>query len=319
MTLMPILTLICFLIGIGGYPSHMKLAIINKEIGDAGNCTNFSVMNDIDENLCKLSQVSCKFLSELDDIEFIKVYYSDFRDAFRDAKSGKILAILKFHSNFSQSFGIRMYQSSDDISDETIDSSQIEIFIDQTNHINSNYFKKKVYDAYKSFTTYLAEECGVSKKQGQSSINFLDPIYGQFNSDFKKGMTPAAVITFLFYFAAVLNAFIIIDDRNSGCWNRMLMCGVGIIEVVVSHIAVQTCVLIVILFNFVIILSFYFSEMNLWQISIFAVVLFMSQLNGLLVGMCIACISGSAMKTQFALSGMLIADTFLSGEYQSCT
>lgn len=311
LTLLPIVALSMFLIAVGSYPEQVNLAIINNDITAAESCSDLHKTTT--EDFCNLGSVSCKFLAELTSGFSLK-FYGNISEALKDAKRGKATAIISFNANFSESYSKILLQSSDDIDDSTIDESQIEITMDQTNYVIVSYFKYTIANAYKRFARELGKECNVTnEKLGQSPLVFQTPIFGKFDLDVKPSMIFALIIILLFFTAASLSSFLFLDDRISGCWNRVLLCGVDIVEILAAHIAVQSIVLLVHLAEALLIFVVYFDGLNAQQLLTITFIIIVLQYCGLFVGIGISCITNTIMKSQLALNAMANTMLFISG------
>lgn len=318
-TFLPLLTVTLFFNAIGGNPKNVNIAIVNEEINSFEKCRHSSIMNILDEDRCELNKISCNFLSELDDDDIISQKpYANFQDAHDDAERGKVMAIINFNRNFSRSLGIRLFDLTYDLDDEIlIDESQIKVTMDQSNHLMTNFMKKRLYDAYNRFAMNMSVQCGLSPKLALSPVNFLQPIFGSLDADFKASMAPPLIIVNLFFMASCLISFIFLDDRNSGSWNRVLLSGLTTSEVIASHVIIQTVVLLIQLIQTMAVVLFYFEHLQLEQIIILIAIFVACQYCGLFFGMCVSCISGTIMKTQFALTGLVLMMILITGAY--CT
>lgn len=311
MLMLPVVTISIFLIAVGGNPSGLKIAIVNDEIASMEDCRNSSTLKIVDERRCELNLISCSFLTEL---QQEKVFFKNFDDAFRDAKMGKIIAIVHFNVNFSKSFESLHFNEIDDFDDKLIDESQIEISMDQTNQQFTLFMNRQLQNAYKNFTMKLMKNCGFNEKLGLPPVNFLHPIYGDFNSDFKTFMAPPMIIVILFYVAACLNSFIFLDERLSGCWNRILLTGIHTSELVLSHVLIQSIVLLVQLIEILMLLKFNYQGINSEQFMLLTVIFATLQFGGLFCGMFVSCVADNMMKAQFVLTGLAQTMLLLSGE-----
>lgn len=283
---------------VGNTPRNLGVAVVNNEI-------NLKMAHQCDKSL-----ISCKLLSQLDPKEITQIFYKNISQALESAKTGKTIAIIHFEANFSESF-TNFYLHSDE-DDNVIEKSQIEIRLDQSNYFYMNHLKHTIFKAYKSLTIDLGMEW-TKGKLGQSPLQFLDPIYGKDDLDFKYAMFPPLMVTFLFYTAATVSSSIFIEERLSGCWNRILLNGVNLIEVIIAHGAIQTIIYLVHLAQTLLIIFIYYEGLKAQQVLNIVVIIAISQYCGFFVGICIACIMNSVMKSQYAVNGLCSSMVYLNG------
>lgn len=308
--MLPILVFALFMMIVGNSPKNLNIAVINSDVIATDYCANSLNRS---ENLCNLTSLSCKFLAHLKD-GMTHISYENISQAIIDTKKGRNTAIFSFNKNFSSSFTSFFFNELDDSDENIMDESQIEITMDQTNYIITSYLKFKIADAYKKFVLDLNKECNVTnEKLGQSPLNFLTPIYGEFDFNFKFFMFPPLIIVILFHTSATLSAFIFLEDRISGCWNRILLSGVNIAEVILSHVIIQSFVLMIHHAQALFVILIYFEGLNAYQISVISLILIITQYSGLFIGLCIACLERTLMKSQFALSGLSVIMLYMSG------
>lgn len=180
---MPIIQAIIFSSAIGGVPKGLKVAIVDQEVSDCFNSSSFISR----ERSCYPLKASCSFLANIHKSTAEKVFYESFEEAFHDAKKGKVLAIVLFKKNFTESL-IKLHD--DGVIHE---NSQIQIFMDQTNLQLTLFLQKKLFDAYTKFSEDLSVACKLPKKLRNAAINFQEPIYGRLNADHRMTMAPCAL------------------------------------------------------------------------------------------------------------------------------
>lgn len=297
---LPIFIFTLFMLTVGNAPKNLGIAVVNNEI------------NSKMAHQCNKSLLSCKLLSQLDSKEVTQIFYENISQAIESTKTGKTIAIIQFDADFSKSF-TNFYLHSDQ-DDDVIEKSQIEVRLDQSNYFYTNHLKHTILKAYKSFTIDFAMKYNeLNGKLGQSALQFLDPIYGKDGLDFKYAMFPPLMITFLFYTAATVSSSIFIEERLSGSWNRILLNGVHLIEVIVAHSAIQTIIFLVHLAQTLLILFIYYDGLKAHQVFNIVVIIVISQYCGFFVGICIACIMNSVIKSQYAVNGLCSSMVYLNG------
>jgi len=183
---------ICY--AVGGDPKGLKLGIVNYEVESYQDCFNNSLITTIaKEDSCALNKVSCRFITEIDDSVVKKTFYESFDEAFADAKKGKIIAVIEFSANFTESLS-EVYSYGNAALDSSIDRSRINVFMDHSNYQLMFYIEKQIYETYDNFAQSLLKDCNFNKRTGKLPIIFLDPIYGDKDAEFALGMMPPSFL-----------------------------------------------------------------------------------------------------------------------------
>lgn len=297
---LPLFLFTLFMVTVGKTPENIGIAIVNNEI------------NPKVSHQCNESLISCKLLSQFNQKEITQIFYENISQALESIKTGKTIAIIHFHASFSESFINFFLHSEED--DDVIEKSQVDVRLDQSNYFYTYHLKHTILKAYKNFAIDLGTEFNVTNgKLGQSPIQFLDPIYGKDGLDFKYAMFPPLMITFLFYTAASVSSSIFIEERLSGCWNRILLNGVNLIEVIVAHGVIQLIIILVHLAQTLLIIFIYYEGLKTHQVLNIVVIIVISQCGGFFVGICIACVMNSVMKSQYAVYGLCSSVLYING------
>jgi len=184
MTLVPILQIVFFYLAIGGNPNGLKLGIVSGEIDNLQECTNTSLITTfVHDYTCDLHKISCRFLNEIDDSVAEKVFYETFDEAFVDAKKGNIAGLIEF-----QEFG----NKADEVSRM---NSKINIHLDQTNLQLTYFLQRKLSQIYKNYSENLSSDCHLARKLNNVPVEFMKPIFGEHDADFKQTMAPAMIMS----------------------------------------------------------------------------------------------------------------------------
>lgn len=172
---------------------------MNNEVDFISECFNKSlVTTNRVETECYLDRISCRFINELEStiarkvfcskkltkkalFPFFQEFYESSEKALIDAKAGKIIGVLEFPRNFTQSFVLFTSVYSD--------NGIIQVHLDQTDIQKTFFMKRKLFEIYLSFTEKLMTDCGKSKKAGNPPIA-LDIIYGDLNFDLRTTIIP---------------------------------------------------------------------------------------------------------------------------------
>lgn len=246
--MIPFLTILSFYMAVGGDPQGLKIGIVNDEMRHIDDCYNLSLITHrVHDYSCDLQLTSCRFVNEISHEIGDKIFYRTYKEALKDAKKGRLVAVIHIAANYTKSLQDNLSRSEDDDeeneSDAEIDlkiqSREISVHVDQSNRQISFFFQRKLMDTYRLYTQKLMKDCGVSEKYLGMPVDFRDPIFGQFDANFKDSMAPA-VFTITCFFATSALALSILTDRKEGFWNRTLLAGVEVSEILMSYTIVMS-------------------------------------------------------------------------------
>ncbi|XP_011859370.1 PREDICTED: uncharacterized protein LOC105556869 [Vollenhovia emeryi] len=74
---------------------------------------------------------------------------------------------------------------------------------------------------------------------------FEDPIYGSTDLNYADFMAPAYLLSLVFFLANTVSTTLIITERVEGVWNRSVVQGVKTEEILLSHIVIQSIVIVI--------------------------------------------------------------------------
>jgi hypothetical protein len=148
-------------------PKGVKIGIVSSELENYSyedcHIVKSVWFNSTDE--CFLNKISCDYIDQLDEESVQKHFYQSFDEAHNDAKKGKIAGFVYFAPNFTESFESRR-DSGRFLDDATLNNSEIQIYLDQTNQPITFFLETILRDAYKNFSENLFAECQLPKKIG---------------------------------------------------------------------------------------------------------------------------------------------------------
>lgn len=311
---MPILQIVAFYLAVGGNPIGLKIGIVNNEIQSYQDCSNSSLITTfIHDSTCDLHKVSCRFLHELDDDVGIKVFYDTIEEAYADAKRGKVTAIIHFAMNFTESL-TEVHDPLIKPDQITRSNSKIQIYMDQTNQQLTFFLQRKLYDVYKSYAENMLVDCELPRKLDNLPIDFLQPIYGTYEADFKQTMAPAMIMVMMFYIAAGLTVAVFIHDRKQGFWNRTLLAGVQTSEMMLAHIMIHSIILMIQLLEVIVLVGLVFTTENHGSFFIVVLILALLGLAGMFFGLMLSCVCDDFMQANLVMTGLSQPMIVLAGE-----
>lgn len=96
--------MLCFYLTLGGHPKGVLIGIVSDELSSINDCFNSSLITTFaHDDTCDLHKLSCRFITEITDEIAKKEYYTSFDDAYADAKKGKLMGVIYFAKNFTES------------------------------------------------------------------------------------------------------------------------------------------------------------------------------------------------------------------------
>lgn len=105
----------------------LKLAVVNGE----ANYTNISSLDCKFEQGCKFDNLSCRYLSFLNQSTITKQYYPDTGSALEAVQLGHAWGALYFTENFTDALVARMALGADS-DEETLEQSEIRVWLDMS-------------------------------------------------------------------------------------------------------------------------------------------------------------------------------------------
>ncbi|XP_053619678.1 ABC transporter G family member 23 [Plodia interpunctella] len=247
--LFPIIQVLAFFSAIGHDPRDLQIGVVNEEALHSPYgldiCKNQSVqyITILEDERCQQYMTSCWFLEEMRKKELIPLFYDSATEAKDAVKNGKVYGSLHFSTNFSEALSNRIQDS--DLAEDDVDDSNIDVWLDMSNHNIANFIKVQLLKAYKNFTKRTMRACGKNDRMGQIPAVFHDPIYGKEDPEIVAFMAPGVMITIVFFLSGIVTSTLMIGDRLEGVWERSAVAGVKAIEMLNVHILIQSIVIFV--------------------------------------------------------------------------
>lgn len=316
MTIVPILQVVFFYLAIGGYPIGLKMGVVDDELDGFGDCSNSSLITTFyHDDECDLHKISCRFLDHINDTVVFKEYYATYDEAFEAAKKGKIIGFIHFAINFTESLdAVRAQGRSAD--DGSADNSRITIRMDQSDLQITFFLQLKFYQIYKDFSQGIAGDCNLPIRVGNIPVSFEEPIYGSYSTDFKHSMAPPMIMVMMFYIAAGLTVAIFIADRKEGFWNRTLLAGVELKELMLVHVLTHSVVLLIQLLETIILVFLVFGAENKGSNLAVVFLLMMLAYSGMFFGILLSVECNDLREANFVLTGIATPMVVLAGEFE---
>ncbi|XP_065372469.1 ABC transporter G family member 23 isoform X2 [Calliphora vicina] len=230
---LPVMQVILFCLAIGRDPTGLNIAIVNHEMNNTEICYW--------DDGCHFSNLGCRYLNHLNH-SVVKTYYSDLEDAKEAVRLGNAWGAIYITENFTDAFTARAALGRDS-DDETIDQSEIKVWLDMSNQQIGVMLNRDIQLAYRDFAMGLLDQCGNNPKLGDVPIQFKEPIYGTMNPSFTDFVAPGVILTIVFFLAVALTSSALIIERTEGLLDRSWVAGVTPAEILFSHVITQFVVM----------------------------------------------------------------------------
>ncbi|XP_049278576.1 ABC transporter G family member 23 isoform X1 [Anopheles funestus] len=232
---LPVMQVILFCLAIGRDPTNLKMAIVNGEM-------NSTIGEDCAfDPGCSFTNLSCRYLSHLN-TTIVKEYYTDLDSALGAVRDGNAWGALYFTDNFTDALVARIALGRD-ADDETLDQSEIRVWLDMSNQQIGIMLNRDLQVAYREFAQQLLRVCDNNPKLGDVPIQFKAPIYGTNDPSFTDFVAPGVILTIVFFLAVALTSSALIIERTEGLLDRSWVAGVTPTEILFSHVVTQFVVM----------------------------------------------------------------------------
>lgn len=202
--LLPSIEVIIFCICIGRDPLNVPVAIFNGE---------FPV------------DYSSLFLSKLDNTTITQVSYPSMELAMNAVRNGHAWGAMSIGRNFSQSLQLRVIMAGG-ADNQTIESSNVELYLDMTNQIIGYHLQRTILFAWKAFSTDISTRMGQNPAAFEFPVRFETPVYGAQSPSFTEFMAPGVLLSIAFLAAVALTALAFVMERKEGLLERSLVAGI---------------------------------------------------------------------------------------------
>ncbi|XP_011883619.1 PREDICTED: ABC transporter G family member 20-like isoform X1 [Vollenhovia emeryi] len=292
-------------------PKNLNIGIVNDE---AGNCdsSNFgNIWND--EISCHFSNLSCRFLNNLDSIVTQK-YYNNISEAKYDVQRGELHGIIYFHHNFSEALKIRVEHDTL-AKDSDLLASQIQVFHDMSEAPIGGFLLKKLYEWFLEVIEAIMRDCKYIPRLATPPIRFEDPIYGTTDLKYIDFVIPSILSVAAFTLGNTVSSFLIIIDRVEGVWNRSLVQGAKAKEILLSHIVVESIITIIQPIMVILIVFPVWGLKCKGSILVIIFLLFLITFCGMMSGFVISTFCTTVLPAVFLSMGNFIITTLITGCY----
>lgn len=305
--LLPIVQCLLFNVSIGHDPKGLHVAIVNDEVENGLECQKVPFHG------CYIDlPLSCRYLNTLSGKEINLEHYMDLQSAKRAVQRNDVWALLYFGWNYTESLMDRLNNSLR-ASDETLDWSEVVIWMDMSNEYIGNLMKRDIIFSYLDFVKDLYDDCGWPRRAAGIPIDLRDAVHGNNNPSFVHFASPAIIGLFEFYLPMMFTVGAILMEKKSGLLERSRIAGITVYELITAHVFVQSIVLAIQTLSMMIILFVIFDNPMIGSIPLILALLALIGLNGMTYGLMCAVICDSDMAATLMGLGSFFPLVLLSG------
>ncbi|KAG5669796.1 hypothetical protein PVAND_000089 [Polypedilum vanderplanki] len=229
---------------LGRFPNDLRIGIF-MESKNWNSCENFQKNYSISKDLCQNADFSCEFLNYIKNTE--KVFYDNYQQAFNDFKHGKNFGFIFIKNNFTKSLLKKVNLK---------ESKTVEIFLDHSRGLFKSFLQMKIHEAFHEFMEDLAKRCNVKPYLLLSSFEAKDIKGEKVSFEMFKtlaiNMISLAAFTPTMFFSLLL----IFECRNEGIWNRTLLSGVKMTEIVFVYFIQSFIISVIVAIEIILFLKF---------------------------------------------------------------
>ncbi|KAK9499328.1 hypothetical protein O3M35_002381 [Rhynocoris fuscipes] len=236
---LPIVISALFVLTIGRDPLGLKLGVVNEELPDG-----IDVCNRFAANLtCSLEYpMSCKFLDTLEKKQINLIGYRDHESARRGVERNHVWGYLYFSRNYTEALFERII-SNLRASDESLNTSELKIWMDMSNQYIGNLLKRDMYFGYLSFLEHVYKTCDWPPEAATVPITYEDAVYGSNTPSFTDFAVPAVIQLSEFYLPMLFTVGAILMEKREGLLERSFISGMTLPEIMVGHAIVNFVIL----------------------------------------------------------------------------
>ncbi|KAI9553798.1 ABC protein [Daphnia sinensis] len=229
--LLPLIQATVFNLTLGHEPTGLMVGIVNDEVDPSeGLLCNYTTA-------CSYSMLSCRYLRYIRD-NIVQVPYENLTEALEAGRSGEVWGVIHFGHNFTEEFEKRQVDG-DSATLENIIRSRISINMDSSNHLIYTYIERWILEAFENFFKDFMRSCEHEPEAGYIPLEFMEPVYGQKETQFTEFMAPAFTVLIVYFMGVSLTSGVFISERQQGILDRCMVAGVQMTEILMSHLVNQ--------------------------------------------------------------------------------
>lgn len=302
---LPVIQIILFCVSIGKDPIGLKLAIVNKELGNSTDPC-------IPTMGCNTVQLSCRYLDHLQRRSVVFLPYDTESEAVHAVEKNWAWAAISFPANYSDALMARL-EYGKDVDDWDLVYSDMNVVMDMSNQQIGQLLQRDLLYSYQDFVREVTVACNYSEKLTSIPIDFRKPIYGPADPNFTDFAAPGIILTIIFFLSVALTSGAMLLERNEGLLERSLVSGVTGPEILFGQVTTQFVVMVG---QTVMVLIFTFAvfkvtcEGNLGWVTVLTI---LTGLCGMCFGFVIACFCENERSATYVAMGSFLPIVMLCG------
>lgn len=220
--ILPSIQIILFCVCIGRKPYDLTVSVVNEEV------FGFSQL----------------FLDCLDTSAIHNISYKDYNSAVQSVHDGHSWGVIAIGKNFTVDLQER-YMNPQNISNATIEGSEIKLHLDMTNQQIALTIQQSVMESFEKFVTILLKKFNRNPSLAQLPIVLSKPIYGTNDPTFTNFMAPGIILSITFFMATGLTSLVFVMEKKEGLLDRCMVAGMSAFEIMLAHVLTQLIVMTV--------------------------------------------------------------------------
>ncbi|XP_049810502.1 ABC transporter G family member 23-like [Schistocerca nitens] len=310
----PVLQISLFFLAVGRDPKGLTVVVVNEELGNLTSCEKMEPwtahMND--DYICELSHISCLFVQRIDNTLATKKYYRDLDSALQLVRDGSAIAVLYFSPTFSKDLETRQYVGRS-ASDEILNSSSVAVYMDMSDRIKGVHFQGELYSVYQEVAKDIAGRCEISYRHVTLPMHFNKPVHGSKDLTYAGFLAPGIMYSMIYFLATILTCTVLITEQIEGVWDRNLVSGVTMLEVLLCHLLCYSLWMALQLFE-VLLMTFLVFDLNCdGDYATVSALAFLQGLSGICYGLVITVVCSDLTMANYVSMGSYFPYLNLSG------
>ncbi|XP_011865320.1 PREDICTED: uncharacterized protein LOC105560644 [Vollenhovia emeryi] len=174
--------------------------------------------------------------------------------------------------------------------------------------------QKHLFEWFLDVFKAIMSDCKYLPKLATPPIRFEDPIYGTTDLKYIDFVIPSFLLVTAFTLGTIVSSLLIITDREEGVWNRSLVQGIKVEEILLSHIVVESIITIMHTITAILIVFPIWGLEYKGSIFVITLLLFLSEFCGMMCGFVISTFCTTIMSSTLLSSGSLVTTFIMTGE-----
>ncbi|KAF7488872.1 ABC transporter G family member 20 [Sarcoptes scabiei] len=244
------------------------------------------------------------------DVYYLKpIKYGSLDLALDALKQAKVTGVIRFEPNFTESLSTRIVQS-ELLDNETLASSSVKVWIDNTNFIYANGFLDSLRQTIYYFLDRIRTEQNTSRFE--APIRLSEIIYAE-DSKLSDFLLPGYLIAFIYLSQVTITSQLLIQERKEGLFERSLVAGCSHSIILLSHFF-SSIILAIIQIALMLFVSLYiFDIINYGPIWLVFVSVFAQALSAIATGLFVSSIVQEGSTATLISIFITFSQLFTSG------